>query len=345
MQKPKHILVIRLSALGDVAMTVPVLRVLKHTYPELKLTVASRPFFKPLFNDILDIQFIEANVTEEHKNLGLFKLAETAKKQGIDAVADLHNVIRSKAIRNYLLLKNSVLTSKIDKGRTEKRQLTVASKSKKIVPLQSTHQRYADVFDRLGYPIDLKNHVVPKQQELTPELHQLIGKHTKKLIGIAPFAAHKGKMYPLELMAEIISKLNETGNYKVLLFGGGTSEISTLSKIAKANPGVVNVAGQLKFREELRLISNLDGMISMDSGNGHLAAMYGIPVLTLWGVTHPYLGFTPFNQPNKNQLISNRDKYPLIPTSVYGNKYPEAYENAMKSIPVELVVDKAIELF
>ena len=103
MQKPKHILVIRLSALGDVAMTVPVLRVLKHTYPELKLTVASRPFFKPLFNDILDIQFIEANVTEEHKNLGLFKLAETAKKQGIDAVADSHNVIRSKAIQMFLI--------------------------------------------------------------------------------------------------------------------------------------------------------------------------------------------------------------------------------------------------
>ncbi|MFC7356122.1 glycosyltransferase family 9 protein [Jejudonia soesokkakensis] len=345
MQKPKHILIIRLSALGDVAMTVPVLRVLKHTYPELKLTVVSRPFFKPLFDDIPDIQFIEANVTEEHKNLGLFKLAETAKKQGIDAVADLHNVIRSKAIRNYLLFKNSVLTSKIDKGRTEKKRLTVSSKSKKIVALKSTHQRYADVFDKLGYPIDLKDHVIPKQQELTPELHELIGKHTKKLIGIAPFAAHKGKMYPLEFMAEVISKLNETENYKVFLFGGGASEISALTTIAKANPGVVNIAGQLKFKEELRLISNLDGMISMDSGNGHLAAMYGIPVLTLWGVTHPYLGFKPFNQPNKNQLISNRDKYPLIPTSVYGNKYPEAYENAMKSIPVALVVDKAIELF
>ena len=85
-------------------------------------------------------------------------------------------------------------------------------------------------------------------------------------------------------------------------------------------------------------------MVAMDSGNGHLSAMYGIPTITLWGVTHPYLGFTPFEQPNKNQIVSNRDKYPLIPTSVYGNKYPEAYENAMESIPPELVVKKILEV-
>jgi ADP-heptose:LPS heptosyltransferase len=345
MHKPTHILVIRLSALGDVAMTVPVLRVLMQTYPELQITVLSRKFFKPIFNAIPNIQFLEANVTEEHKNLGLLKLADTAKKQGVDAIADLHNVLRSKAIRNYLLFKNSVLTSKIDKGRAEKKLLTSASKSKKLFPLKSTHQRYAEVFDRLGYPIDLANHRFPKPHALSSGLHDLIGKHTKKLIGIAPFAAHKGKMYPLELMAEVISQLNETGKFKVFLFGGGEDEIEKLTTIANANPGVENVAGQLKFTEELTLISNLDGMISMDSGNGHLAAMYGIPVITLWGVTHPYLGFTPYNQPNKNQLISNREKFPLIPTSVYGNTYPEAYENAMKSIPVELVVDKAIELF
>ena len=77
-----------------------------------------------------------------------------------------------------------------------------------------------------------------------------------------------------------------------------------------------------------------------DSGNGHLAAMYGVPVVTLWGVTHPYAGFVPFNQPESNQLMADRKKYPLIPTSIYGNKYPPNYELVMNTIPPETVVSK-----
>jgi len=103
---------------------------------------------------------------------------------------------------------------------------------------------------------------------------------------------------------------------------------------------VTNVAGILTFEDELNLISNLDLMISMDSANGHLAAMFGIPVITLWGVTHPYAGFVPFQQPDENQLKADRNKYPLIPTSVYGNKYPPEYENAMATITPSSIVEK-----
>ena len=62
MALPKHILVIRLSAMGDVAMTVPVISVLRKTYPDLKITILSRPFFKPLFDGIPNIEFLEADV-------------------------------------------------------------------------------------------------------------------------------------------------------------------------------------------------------------------------------------------------------------------------------------------
>jgi len=343
MQTSSHILIIRLSALGDVAMAVPVVRVLRKTYPELKITLLSRAFFKPLFNDIQNISFLEANVNDEHKNLGLLKLADQAKELGIDAVADLHDVIRSKSIRNYLLLKG-LLTAKIDKGRKEKKELTANTKSKTLVRLRTTQQRYADVFAKLGFPIDLKDHIFPAPQQLSPQLHEIIGKHTKKLIGIAPFAAHKGKMYAMEYMDEVIADLNSRTKYQVFLFGGGASEIEQLQILEEKYLNVTNIAGKISFEEELKLISNLDAMVAMDSGNGHLSAMYGIPTITLWGVTHPYLGFTPFEQPNKNQIVSNRDKYPLIPTSVYGNKYPEAYENAMESIPPELVVKKILEV-
>ena len=76
----------------------------------------------------------------------------------------------------------------------------------------------------------------------------------------------------------------------------------------------------------------------MDSGNSHIAAMLGIKVVTLWGATHPFAGFKPFNQPMENCLVSDRTKYPLLPTSVYGNKIVPGYEDVMRSISVEKVV-------
>lgn len=81
-------------------------------------------------------------------------------------------------------------------------------------------------------------------------------------------------------------------------------------------------------------------MLSTYSGNAHLAAMYGIKTITIWGATHPYTGFAPYNQPIENCLTSDRNQYPLLPTSIYGNKKVAGYEDVMRSISVESVVDK-----
>ena len=112
-----------------------------------------------------------------------------------------------------------------------------------------------------------------------------------------------------------------------------------LSELSNSK-NVVNVAGLLSFEEELDLISNLDLMLSMDSGNAHLAAMLGVKVLTIWGVTHPYAGFAAFNQPQDFHLLPDREKYTQIPTSVYGNKYPEDYMDVAGSIHPKEVVEK-----
>lgn len=328
--------------MGDVAMTVPVLRVLAKTYPDLKITVLSRPFFKPFFEGIPNLDFLEADVYGEHKRFGLIKLANQAKDLGIDAVADLHNVIRSKIITKYLGFKG-LKTATIDKGRAEKKAL-VAAEGENISQLKTTHQRYAAVFEKLGFPIDLQKHTALPHKRLSPKLNGLLGVEPKKLIGIAPFAAHQSKMYPLSLMADVIRALDNTDKYRIFLFGGGKKEIEQLKKLENPFANVTNVAGKLTFEEELALISNLDLMLSMDSGNGHLAAMYSVPVVTLWGVTHPFAGFVPFNQPESNQLLADRQQFPQIPTSIYGNKFPAGYDEAMKTISPEMVVLKIKEL-
>jgi ADP-heptose:LPS heptosyltransferase len=141
-------------------------------------------------------------------------------------------------------------------------------------------------------------------------------------------------------MEKVIDQLAQNPGNKILLFGGGKKEIETLESLTKSYNNVISVAGKLEFNQEIQLISNLDVMLSMDSGNGHIAAIFGVKTITLWGATHPYLGFSPFHQPEENSLVSDRNLYPKLPTSIYGNKKVEGYENAMRTILPESVVEK-----
>ncbi|TDE04332.1 glycosyltransferase family 9 protein [Flavobacterium sandaracinum] len=329
----------RLSAMGDVAMTVPVLRAFVNQYPEVKITVISRPFFKPFFEGIPNLSFFAFDEKERHKGfLGLLRLFQDLKGLEIDAFADLHNVLRSKIIRNLFALSGKKTTS-VDKGRAEKKALT-QPENKVFQQLPTMFERHVKVFEQLGFNVDLSHVVFPEKAVLSPEIVAIIGTNHRKLIGIAPFAQYDSKVYPLDLMQQVIDKLALDSTQTILLFGGGKKEIELLNSLAANKDNVVVVAGKIKFQQELQLISNLDVMLSMDSGNAHIAAMLGVKVITLWGATHPYAGFSPFNQPMENALISDRNQFPKLPTSVYGNKKVAGYEDAMRTILPETIVLK-----
>ena len=329
----------RLSAMGDVAMTVPVLRAFVSQNPKIKITVISRPFFKPLFDTIPNVSFFAFDEKQRHKGFfGLLRLLQDLSALHICAFADLHNVLRSKVVRTLFALSGKK-TAFVDKARAEKAALTRAE-NKIFKPLITMFQRHVKVFEELGFTVDLSNPTFPKKAVLDTETLQLIGENNQKLIGIAPFAQYDSKVYPLDLMQEVIDKLAENMTHKTLLFGGGKKEIEVLNSLSKGKENVVVVAGKIKFQQELQLISNLEVMLSMDSGNAHLAALFGVKVITFWGATHPFAGFSPFNQPLENALVSDRNLFPKLPTSVYGNKKVEGYEEAMRTISVESVIDK-----
>lgn len=334
-----HILVIRLSAMGDVAMTVPVLRAVLTQYPEIKITVLTKAAFKPFFKNLPRTTVFVADVKGKHKGvIGLYKLYTALNKLSLTHLADLHNVLRSKILMGYFVF-SGIRNAAIDKGRAEKKAL-VRAKDKIFKPLKTTHQRYADVFRKLGFPVDLTDPIFPGKTKLPKKILDIVSTDHNYWIGFAPFAKHPGKMYPLDLVKKVLKKLSANKKYKIVLFGGGEREIAQLEALENAFPNTVSVAGKLDMEGELALISNLDVMVSMDSGNGHLAAMQGVKVITLWGVTHPYAGFVPFNQPMYRQLLPDRNKYPNLPCSIYGNKICSGYEDVMRSIPPEEVVAK-----
>lgn len=329
--------------MGDVAMTVPVIRAVVVQHPNVRITVVSRPFFKAFFEGIERVDFFSVDLKQRHKGfVGLIRLYKDLRKLNVDGFADLHNVLRSKVVRSLFSFTGKK-TASLDKGRSEKKELTKLE-NKTLRPLKSMHQRYADVFATLGYKVDLSLVHFPAKAEISDEIKALIGEKKFKWIGIAPFAQYQSKVYPLDLMQEVIEKLSEQSNLKIFLFGGGASEIEQLNKLKASHQNVIVIAGVLPFKQELALISNLDVMLSMDSGNAHIASMYGIKTIVLFGATHPCLGFMPFEQPLNYALLPDLEKYPKLPTSVYGNKVIDSYQDAMRSITPQSVVDKIISV-
>ena len=337
--KPAHLLVIRLSALGDVAMTVPVLDAFSRQFPDVRITFLGRPFFKPLFRGLKNVEYYSAHLKDKHKGVrGLWKLYKELKELRFDAVIDLHNVLRTNVLKRYFGFTN-IPFYQIDKGRKEKRELT-RKQEKELTPLKSTFERYADVFRELGYNLDLEHASTKPRVELPSSLADRFGRDVLKWIGIAPFAAFEGKMYPIDKMEEVIRYFDASEKYRIFLFGAGRRENDILTPISKKYKNAINLIGAMTFQEELALISNLDLMLSMDSANGHLAALYGIPTVTIWGVTHPFAGFYPFRQDPDNALLADRSQFPFIPTSVYGNKFPKGYERAIGTTTPDQIIRK-----
>ncbi len=327
--------------MGDVAMTVPVIRALVIQHPELKVTVVSRPTYKPFFDTIPNVTFFGVDLDNRHKGfIGLLRLFSDLQQLKIDAVADFHNVLRSKVIRTLFQLSGKKVAF-TDKGRAEKKALT-RSKNKIFKPLKTMFERHQKTMATLGFQVNLENPIFPEKAILSDLITQVSGTKTQKWIGIAPFAQYQTKVYPQDLMQQVIDAVAANAQNKIYLFGGGKTEIQMLTNFAKNKTNCVVVAGKLNLTQELQLISNLDVMLSMDSGNAHLVAMLGVKTITLWGATHPFAGFAPFNQPLSNSLLPDLQKYPFLPTSVYGNKQVVGYEDVMRSILPETIVAKVL---
>ena len=303
--------------MGDVAMTLPAVAALRARYPDLRISILTTPFFQAFFREIPDLDFVPFDKKKRHKGvLGVIRLWRDIRKQNrIDAVADLHDVLRSKILRTLFRLSGK-RTAVIDKGRAEKKALT-RPEHKVLRPLEPTITRYADVLGRLGYPVDIPEKAQPVIRPVPAAIAEIAGEKSAPWIGIAPFAQHRGKIYPLEKMERLVESLSQNKDLKLFIFGGGSQEQAVADEWAGKYPNTVSAIGKVRLPEELDLISNLDCMVSMDSSAMHMASLYAIPVISVWGATHPYAGFMGWGQTPDHAVQLD---LPCRPCSIYGNK-------------------------
>lgn len=334
--------------MGDVAMTVPVVYSLAKAHPEVKITVVSRPFAKAFYEGLApNIHFIGIDLKNEYKGFGgLNRLFERLKGEGFTEVADLHSVLRTRFLRLRFAL-CGIKTAAINKHKDGKRKLCRPT-NKVMIQQPSSFKNYLDVFQKLGYsfPLDFESIYKTALNRQPIDLYNKVGKkHSEeRWIGIAPFAAHAGKMYPQEKMLEVIRLLTEKHpDWKLFLFGGGEKETAIFKEWAAKYPSCICVSQHLKgLQEELSLMNSLNVMLSMDSANMHLASLTGTRVVSIWGATHPYCGFMGWQQSSEDAIQNNH--LACRPCSVFGNKPCHRGDFAcMQSLNPEDIV-KRIEL-
>jgi ADP-heptose:LPS heptosyltransferase len=321
----KKILILRFSAMGDVALLVPVVKSLTAAYPEVEVTVVTRPKFGPLFFDLDRVQVFPADVDYTYTGiLGLRDLFGKLLRRGpFDVVMDMHDHVRTVVLRGLF----KVFGSKVvvfDKGRKDKKAFT-RKENKITTPLTHTVERYRLAFEKAGYTFKI---VPPPHLALSESIQNASGwfgykksAENRKWIGLAPFAMHRTKIWPLENYPALIETISKQHAVKFFLFGGGDKEIKYFESLKQQFPDHCEViAGQLKLRQEIALMQHLDLMLCVDSSNMHMAALSGVPLLSIWGGTDPGVGFGPYGKTDETIIQITREELPCRPCSVYGKE-------------------------
>lgn len=310
-------LIIRLSSIGDVAMTIPVIYSVAKAYPNDMFTVLTQEFLLPIFtNRPPNVRMLGINTKGKERSLtGLLRFASSLSGHQFDKVIDLHNVIRTKIICSFFSIKKVPVTV-IRRNRKEKKQLTGKHKLLRKLPLVT--EQYAGAFKEAGF--HFQNTFISlfdSLPELPAEILSQYGQKENKWIGIAPFARHKGKIYPPEKMEQVVAQLCKQQDLSIFLFGGRGEEAEILDRWAEQYPQVKSVAGRYSMDQELVLLSWLDILVSMDSANMHLASLVRTRVISIWGATHPYAGFYGYKQDWEDIIQLD---LPCRPCSIYGRK-------------------------
>ena len=344
----KKLVVFRFSAMGDVSLTVPVIRGVLDENPDLEITFVTRRFFAPFFYDIPRLKLVFPDFRGRHKGIfGLFRLYRDLQQSGpFESVIDLHGVLRTKILSSLFKI-SGVPCFSIDKGRKEKKFLI---KSRYIRALKHTTVRYLETFAAAGFKGQIGKSPFLKVDEASSSnagrfLEKNLPGSDKIRIGLAPFATHQPKIWGIQNFRELITLIEAEYKVDFFLFGGGTEEIKLLEEFQSFRPNIYLAAGELALSEELALMNTLDLMISMDSSNMHLASLSGVPTVSIWGGTHPAFGFWALGQPTEYHLQTPATSLKCRPCSVFGDKpciYPTP--RCMEMVKPQDVFEKLVKL-
>jgi heptosyltransferase-2 len=307
--KTLKILVVRFSSIGDIVLTTPVVRALKKQLNAEVHFLTKSPFTSFLINNpYVDVVYqIDKSVNEVNSDL---------KNEKYDLVVDLHSNLRSKKLRN--IGKKYVKYNKD----TFKKFLFVKFS---VDRLKSKHtvERYFDTVEKMDVKNDNEglDFFFSKKDEIDLTVFP------KPYITFAIGGMHFTKKLPTEKIISICKKRKDS----VVLIGG--PEDFEIGKIIESNcDNVINTCGKYNINESAFIVNNSDLLITHDTGMMHIAAALGKKTFSIFGGTHPNLGFTPY-MPNSENRIIQIENLDCRPCHRYGkNKCPKGHFKCMQEI-------------
>ncbi|MGM9838335.1 MAG: glycosyltransferase family 9 protein [Paludibacteraceae bacterium] len=326
-------LILRLSTLGNVAMTVPVIASLSARYPEDQFIVVSKKRLSAMFYGMPNVQFHEVATDGI---AGMWHLYQTLRdRYAADAVIDLQDVTSTRLLRGLFRIAGKRIYT-IDYGRWKKHKVIRFGRGGK--PLPSEFERYAATFRKAGLTSDDGFTALAVDQDAAHEVRQRFGQKSGKWIGIAPFAKSKSNMLPYRTTKGLIQQLTQQTDVRLFLFGAGQIECEMLRQWASIFPRVSSVAGELPLSQELELMRQLDVMVCMDSANQHLSSLVGLRAVSIWCATDPCIGFMGWKQ-NEADIVQLK---PLKcrPCTCHGTNHCRFRNFACRNINIEQIIQR-----
>jgi len=314
-QKPLKILVVRFSSIGDIVLTSPVVRILK-TQLNAEVHYITKKEYKCLieYNLYIDkIYSIDSNIKE---------VISEIKTERYDWIIDLHNNIRSSQLKRIMVKSKSY-----KKLNFQKFLFTTFGINR--MPKTHTVDRFLDTILHLGAKNDGKglDFFLSKKDEVDID--------KKDYICFAIGGHHFTKILPTTKIIEICKKINKT----IFLIGGQDDCNRADEIVNKVGKKVINLCGKYSINQSAYIMKNSKYLITHDTGFMHIAAAFQMKIFTIFGGTHPDLGFAPY-LPNSENKIIQVENLSCRPCHRYGkSKCPEGHFNCMNLIDTDLFIE------
>jgi ADP-heptose:LPS heptosyltransferase len=316
-------LIIRLSSIGDIVLTTPVIRCLKRQVSSVEIHYLTKKEYATLItgNPYVDkVHSFEGNIVDTISKL---------KAENVDYIIDLHHNLRSQIIK-FLLNKPSFSFYKLNffKWLKVKFKIDLLPKVHIVDRYMNTIKAFGASNDNEGLDFFIAEKDVIKIDDLPRELHN-------GFIVLAAAAKHFTKQLPIPQMIELCDKID-----KPVIILGAEEDFSKAELVCQRSKNFIyNACGKYSINQSASIIQYSNLIITPDTGLMHISAAYHKIILSVWGNTIPEFGMSPYFPHPDSRIFEIRD-LPCRPCSKIGfPECPKGHFNCMNKQPINMIAD------
>lgn len=299
LQRPNSILIIKLSSIGDVVHTLPLLEVLRKNFPEARIDWLVEEDARPIIEGHRDLDRVIVSSRKSWlKRVFIIKEKSHIKDEISKFIGDLRTTEYDLVIDIQGLFKSGILTflargkRKIGlSGSRECASIFLTEQPCRVDPHQHAIDRYLTIAEHLKCPNRVWKGRIPIRPADKKKVDELLHRRNIQangLIAINPMARWKTKLWEPERFAHLAERIRKELSCDIV-FTGSLHDRSIIKEIIdRMDETVLNMAGKTNLKELAYLYSKCDLLISTDSGPMHIAAAMGCSAIALFGPTAPW---------------------------------------------------------